>query len=87
MNELLSVKYLNLGLAWWIAKQIETEYDYALSYFYDALEHNFMGDVIRVINNTRNLLCSRAKIFIDMIEDMKKNGKKVQEIERNRADN
>lgn len=71
MDELLGCKLLNLIEIRFIAKGLETEYEYVLAYFYDALENNFKGDILKTIKNAHKLLCEKNKVWINCIRVLK----------------
>jgi len=75
LDELLECKTVDLSIVEGIAKALEREYDYAISYFYDAMEKDWKGDILKCIDNATSLLCDRINYIIRIIEDIK-NGRK-----------
>ena len=74
MNELLGCKTVDIGFVIRTSKELEREYDYVLSYFYDAMANNFKGDIIKSIKNSVNLLCKRINWILINISEYKGNG-------------
>jgi hypothetical protein len=74
MEELLGCKEIDLGFVVWTAQNLEREYNYVLSYFYDAMEKDFKGDILVVIKNTVSILCDKITWIIHNINDY--NGRK-----------
>ncbi len=60
---------MDLGFVVWMANNIEREYNYTLSYFYDAMEKDFKGDILTVIQNSISILCERLEWIIHNIAD------------------
>ena len=51
-----------------IANEIENEYDYSLSYFYDAMEKGMYIEIINPIKNTLNIFCKKIKQNLEKLK-------------------
>lgn len=69
MEELLGCSEIDLGFVLWMARSLEKEYNYSLSYFYDAMEKDFKGDILTIIHNTVHILCDKIEWIIHTIND------------------
>lgn len=54
-----------------IAKEIEKEYEYALSYFYDAMEKRLYLEILEPIKNTINIFCKKVGYSLRKLKNYK----------------
>jgi len=76
MEEMLNCKTLNLYIILGIAKALEDEYEYAISCFYDEMEHSFIKGMIESINKSLKIFCKKTTNIFKIIQDLKENGKR-----------
>jgi len=67
-DQLLGCKVFNLQVANAFAIQIEKDWDYALSYFYDKLETGMYSEIINPIKNTLNLFCKNVTTTLQQLK-------------------
>ena len=85
MNQLLRCKIVDLGFVGRLARELEKEYDYVLSYFYDAMEKDFRGDILKTIKNSTTMLCNKINWIINEINEYgDENGRRFSLSERER---
>jgi hypothetical protein len=64
-DSLLNSKEFNLQVVKNFAIEIENEYDYALSYFYDKIETKMYIEIIEPIQNTLNIFCTKIQPILE----------------------
>ena len=70
-DQLLGCKTFNLLTVNAFAVQIEKEWDYVLSYFYDKLETGMYTEIINPIKKTLNLFCKRVNFILRELKKYK----------------
>ena len=68
-DTLLSRNEFNLQIIKNFATEIEKQYDYALSYFYDKIDTGMYNDIIEPIKNTLNIFCTKAKPILEKLKN------------------
>lgn len=58
---MLGLKEINLLIVKSFATSIEREYNYSISYFYDAMEKKMYIEIIEPIRKTIQLFCKKVK--------------------------
>ena len=77
MGEMLNCKQLNLYIILGIAKALEEEYKYAISCFYDEMEHSFRKGMIETINKSLKIFCKKTTITFKLISEIKNGSRKI----------